>query len=622
MERRLSAILAADIVGYSAQMERDEAGTFARLTERRREIFEPEIARHQGRIFKTMGDGILAEFGSVVQAVECAVAIQTALEARNAAVPAPEAIRARIGINLGEVIVDGDDRYGEGVNLAARLEGLADPGGICVSEKVAREVEKKLAFGFVPMGAQKVKNIADPVMAYRVQPHGMTVARSANVRRPRARHLAMAAGLLVAVLAMVAAFVLWPAPRTARDGPPVLAVLPFDNLTGDPARDYLRLAVPDGIVTILSSSPVLRVSSRSASLSTTPGDTAQQIAWRLGADLLLEGSLRQGSLGCDVSARLIDGATGDAVWTATFGQQGADVAALQEAVARGVYVELGSAGGAIADREVPLSWQRMTGAPAEYDVFLRGAGALLRFDDTGRTDAYRIVTEGIAAFPDSALLGILLAALHYNRVADNVSDDVVADIDTAWALLTKAGAKRDMTTLERWMFHYIRALVGPRATGDHAAALQDAITAQTLVPFEPQANMDLSQVASDAGRPDLGLAWATFAVTSDPRWGDWGQGWVAWAHLMAGDTDAALRIMDGLERNCRDCQAVALVRGGRIDEARTLMAEWRKEWPEMNVEAFRTDWTGRFPQMVEPFLTAYLDDLRTAGVPEAPPPPP
>ena len=130
MERRLSAILAADIVGYSAQMERDESGTFDRVTARRKDIFEPEIARHQGRIFKLMGDGILAEFGSVVQAVECAMSIQTALEDRNREVHEGQAILARIGINLGEVIVDGDDRYGEGVNIAARLEGLADPGGI------------------------------------------------------------------------------------------------------------------------------------------------------------------------------------------------------------------------------------------------------------------------------------------------------------------------------------------------------------------------------------------------------------------------------------------------------------------------------------------------------------
>ena len=154
VDRKLAAILAADVVGYSALMERDEKGTYERLKAGRKELFEPEIARHHGRVFKLMGDGMLAEFGSVVDAVECAVSLQRGLAERNAEVPDDQRIQVRIGINLGEVIVEGDDRYGEGVNIATRLEQLAEPGGIWVSGKVAKEVEKKLAFGFEPMGAQ------------------------------------------------------------------------------------------------------------------------------------------------------------------------------------------------------------------------------------------------------------------------------------------------------------------------------------------------------------------------------------------------------------------------------------------------------------------------------------
>src|ERR671912_3018227 len=163
MERRLAAILAADVVGYSALMERDEAGTFARLIKGRKELFEPEVARHHGRIFKLMGDGLLAEFGSVVDAVECAVSLQRGMMERNVSVPEDKRFNVRIGINLGEVIVDGDDRYGEGVNVAARLQQIAEPGGICVSGKVSKEVEKKLAFAFEPMGEHRVKNIAEPI---------------------------------------------------------------------------------------------------------------------------------------------------------------------------------------------------------------------------------------------------------------------------------------------------------------------------------------------------------------------------------------------------------------------------------------------------------------------------
>src|SRR4029079_10479436 len=168
-ERRLSAILAADVVGYSRLMEADEAGTFDRLRALRKELFEPEIAKRHGRIFKLMGDGLLAEFGSVVEAVECAVSLQRGMAERNASVAEEERFNVRIGINIGEVIVDGDDRYGEGVNVAARLEQLAPPGGICVSGKVAKEVEKKLAFTFESAGRQKIKNIEEPVDVYNVR---------------------------------------------------------------------------------------------------------------------------------------------------------------------------------------------------------------------------------------------------------------------------------------------------------------------------------------------------------------------------------------------------------------------------------------------------------------------
>src|SRR5215475_5604096 len=172
--RRLAAILAADVAGYSRLMGADEEGTLSRLKAHRRELLDPKVAEHHGRIVKTTGDGILVEFTSVVDAVECAVSLQRGLAERNANVPEHERIQVRIGINLGEVIVEGDDRYGEGVNVAARLEQLADPGGICVSAKVAREVEKKLAFGFASMGDQYVKNIAEPVPAYRVVLDGIS----------------------------------------------------------------------------------------------------------------------------------------------------------------------------------------------------------------------------------------------------------------------------------------------------------------------------------------------------------------------------------------------------------------------------------------------------------------
>src|SRR5215470_3468064 len=187
MERRLAAILAADVVGYSRLMEQDEAGPFETLRAHRKDLFEPEMVKHHGRIFKLMGDGLLAEFGSVVDAVECAVALQRGMAERNAAVEKDRRIDVRIGINLGEVIIEGEDRYGEGVNIAARLQQLANPGGICVSDKVSKEVEKKLAFHFEPMGEQRVKNIAEPVRVYRVRLDAKEAGRRVRIPQHQLR---------------------------------------------------------------------------------------------------------------------------------------------------------------------------------------------------------------------------------------------------------------------------------------------------------------------------------------------------------------------------------------------------------------------------------------------------
>lgn len=304
MDRKLSAILAADVVGYSALMERDETGTFERLRAGRKELFEPEIARHHGHIFKLMGDGMLAEFSSVVDAVECAVSLQRGLAERNASFPEAERLQVRIGINLGEVIVEGEDRYGDGVYVAARLEQLAEPGGICVSGKVAKEVEKKLAFGFEPMGEQKLKNIAEPVQAYRVllDPWVAGKLKDDVNRHPRFwRNLAVSVGVFVVAVGLAAAW--WrpweppvlPAALEANakaDPRPSLVVLPFDNLSDDKAQGYLADGFTEDLTTELARIPGLFVVSRNAASAYKGKETKpSEIAAALGVRYMLEGSI-------------------------------------------------------------------------------------------------------------------------------------------------------------------------------------------------------------------------------------------------------------------------------------------------------------------------------------------
>src|SRR4029434_1690279 len=234
MERKLVTILAADVVGYSALMEADEAGTFDRVRKGRKELFEPEIEKHHGRIFKLMGDGLLAEFGSVVDAVECAVTLQRGMAERNANVAEGQRIEVRIGINLGEVIVEGDDRYGEGVNVAARLQQLADPGGICVSGKVSKEVAHKRATALRPRGEQRMKNIAEPVACYRVNLQPQSLAQP-GPSMPIPSRL----------------------PNRA-----AIAVLPFTNMSSDQEQEYFADGLAEDLITDLSKVPGLLVISR------------------------------------------------------------------------------------------------------------------------------------------------------------------------------------------------------------------------------------------------------------------------------------------------------------------------------------------------------------------------
>ena len=297
MERKLAAILAADVVGYSALMEADEAGTFDRLRSGRKELFEPVIDKHHGRIFKLMGDGLLVEFGSVVDAVECAVALQRGMLERNGNIPEGERIEVRIGINLGEVIVDGEDRYGDGVNIAARLQQLADPGGICVSGKVSKEVENKLAFAFQPMGEHRVKNLAEPIRVYRVLTDGKARAPARSKRKTSLRLIAVA--LAVTLLTILGGGWAWysyqgGAAVEEDQGVPVIAVIPFQDLTGDQAGRELGKGVAEAFMTDLATFPDYEVVSAATSFALADKPISE-IVKVTGATFVVEGSVRRSS---------------------------------------------------------------------------------------------------------------------------------------------------------------------------------------------------------------------------------------------------------------------------------------------------------------------------------------
>jgi class 3 adenylate cyclase len=299
MERRLAAIPAADVAGYSRLMERDEAGTFERLRAHRKELFEPEIDKHHGRIFKLMGDGLLAEFGSVVDAIECAVALQRGMATRNEGVPAEQRIEVRIGINLGDVIIEGKDRHGEGVNIAARLQELAEPGGIAISRQAYDQVESKLKLAFEDLGERSVKNIAKPVHVYLVREGANRVSRRWHARRLSRVHARLAA---LVVLVAVAVWYLWPEGYAPTPGPKI-AVLPFTIAGGAPCNeDFSNRLAQDIGAALLKFSEVSVIAGGSNERVTGENLDAGEFGYKL------DGAIECSAGGLYVSAQLFDAA--------------------------------------------------------------------------------------------------------------------------------------------------------------------------------------------------------------------------------------------------------------------------------------------------------------------------
>ncbi len=368
VERRLAAILAADVAGYSRLMGADEEGTLERLKALRRELVDPKIAEHKGRIVKTTGDGMLVEFASVVDAVRCAVAVQQAMPERDTGVAAGNRIELRIGINLGDVIVEGDDLYGDGVNIAARIEALADAGGVFVSNTVHDQVRDRLPFVFEDLGEQQVKNIARPVRVYRVRDVG------AAAKSPTA-----------------------PAqPPLALPDKPSIAVLPFANMSGDPEQEYFADGMVEEIITALSRIRWLFVIARNSSF-TYKGQAVdvKQVGRELGVRYVLEGSVRKAGGRVRITAQLIDALGGTHLWADRFDGSLEDVFELQDKVASSV---AGVIEPALQAAEAARSVGRPTNDLTAYDLYLRAYSMVLSSTEQS-AEALRLMEQAIARDP-------------------------------------------------------------------------------------------------------------------------------------------------------------------------------------------------------------------------------
>jgi adenylate cyclase len=591
VERRLAAILAADIAGYSRLMGVDEEGTLSQLKAHRKDLIDRKITEHRGRIVKTTGDGMLVEFFSVVDAVRCAVDIQRAMVERNRDVPAESRIQFRIGINVGDIIIDDNDIFGDGVNVAARLEALADPGGIMVSSIVHDHVRDKLSFGFEDLGTQSIKNIARPVGVHRVR-------------------ITEAAGLAAIGIAAPGST------EATNSNCPSIAVLPFQNMSGDPEQEYFADGIVEDIITALSRNHALFVIARNSTFTYKGRATdVKQVGRDLGVRYVLEGSVRRSADRVRVTGQLIDTSTGAHLWADRFDGLLKDIFDLQDDITLRVV-------GAIAPKleyaEIVRALRKPTESLDAYDYYMRG---MSHFHKAGREDigealqlflkateldenfstaygmaAWCLVRRRMNGWAEKGQEQSELARVEEvcERAVDCGRDDAIAlacsglaigyglqNFDRAISLFDRAQALNPNLAMAWHLSSWIRSFVGQQDV-----AVMHLDQAARLSPVDPQRPGMQASIACAhfaARRFDVASASATTAMLEEPN------------NFMATIVAAAANAMIG-----------------NLDIARSALGRARLLDPNLHLQKIKD----RLPYKQPELLALWEDALRKAGLPE------
>ena len=582
-QRRLAAILAADVVGYSRMIRADEEGTLSALKVLRAEVVDPKLKKYRGRIVKLTGDGMLVEFASVVDAVRAAIEAQQAVADRNAGLPEDKRIEFRVGINLGDVVIDSDDIYGDGVNVAARLEGLADPGSICISGAVHDQVKNRMQVVFEDLGNREVKNIDEPVRVWRWS-----------------RHASKGPSPLSAT-------------RAARSLPdkPSIAVLPFDNMSGDPEQEYFADGLVEEIITGLSKMPTLFVIARNSTF-TYKGKAVdvREVARELGVRYVLEGSVRKAANRVRITGQLVEGTDGTHVWADKFEGPIEDIFALQDRLTESI---VGAIEPSVRRAEIEPARSKRPDRLDAYDLFLQAMPHAYANSPDGREEALRILSQALQLDPNYAAAHAFAAWCHEQRFfrggfheedkaaalkhasmaislgADDpqalsiggfVRGIVAHDYETAIGALNRALEMNGNSALAYGFSAQVHVQAGHYDTAiDHA---ERALRLSPRDPFNYHAYMALAFSYFLTGRFEEGVANSKLAIQSNPG--------LSPSHAML---------------------VANLVSLGRLDEARAAGCRLLEVAPDASASSFvRAAWTR--PDLMEAFGAA----LRKAGLPE------
>ncbi len=584
VQRRLAAILAADVVGYARLMEADEEATL-RTLKGHREIIDRLIDRHEGRVFSTAGDSVVAEFRSAVEAVRAAMAIQEELKARNAQLPDAGTMTFRIGVNLGDIMVEGENLFGDGVNVAARIEGLCAPGEVYVSGSVHGQVEGKLEVAFEDKGEQNVKNIARPVRVYRVR----------TSTRENTDQDAMGGSL-------------------ALPDKPSIAVLPFENMSDDPKQEYFSDGITEDLITDLAKISGLFVVARNA-VFLYKGKAVKpvEVSRELGVRYVLEGSVRKAGDRVRISAQLIDPPTGFHLWAERYDRDLTDIFAVQDEITEKIVAALEVK---LTEGEQEQVARRYTDNLEAYDYFLRGRAYQVRAAKVANAQARKMLDRAIELDPSFAGAYALLSHTHYRRWRHGWSEDL-HPLDRALEAAEKAVALDDSLPLAHtylaWIYIWKK---------QHERAIAEAERAVALDSNFAEGHAVLGNILSFAGRPEEAVASIKRAMRLDPHYPPNYLVYLARGYDLLGKHEDAITALRQCITRDPDRYAahkdLAVIYGllGRREEAQAEVAEMLRLRPLSGFDNSLTDEMEKMPFKDQEVLERYWEGLRKTGVPE------
>jgi adenylate cyclase len=560
VERRLAAILAADVAGYSRLMGADEEGTLARLKASRKVVVDPAIAEHKGRIVKTTGDGVLVEFASSVDAVRCAIVIQEKMAELSVSGAEPRIV-FRIGINVGDVIIDGDDIFGDGVNVAARVENECEPGGVCVSGNAFEQIRGKTKFAFDDLGEKTLKNIERPVRLYAVRG---TTSRAATTTAAISK-----------------------TPSNARDPLPLpdkpsIAVLPFQNMSGDPEQEYFADGIAEDIITMLSRSQSLFVIARNSSfIYKGRAIDVKQIARELGVRYVLEGSVRRAGNRTRITAQLVDAATGNHLWAERYDRDPADVFAVQDEITETVATAIEPA---VAQTERHRAVRKPPERLDAWEAYQRGLWHMARIGAKDNEAAKSFFWRAIELDPSFAAAHAQLALAIWHGAAIYQATTIAQALDEALPLAQRAIALDPLSAAD-----HISMSSARHFQGDYEGALAAARQALAISPNYATAHHNLGTKLLFSGRPRDALERIRKAIRLDPHdplhHSRLAQ--IAMAHYYLREYEAAVEATKEVLRSYPDHSlpygwlAAALGQLGRLDEAKQALEKFISIAPKL-----------------------------------------